>query len=101
MDTPKNRKLYAEIVAKAWTDEAFKAALLKDPNKTVRDCGIILPPDAVVSVVSCGDGFVTDTICSPPTLELTLPPRPADPLDEAILAFSERYAPCIASGSGS
>lgn len=98
MDTPTNRKLYAEIVAKAWTDDDFKALLVKDPNKTVRDCGMSLPSNAVVSIVSSGNGFGIDTICTPPRLELTLPPRPADPIDEAILVYTERYAPCIATG---
>lgn len=98
MDTPKNRKLYAEIVAKAWTDDAYKALLVKDPNKTVRDYGMSLPSNAVVSIVSGGNGFAADALCVPPTLALTLPPRPADPIDEAVLAYTERYAPCVGSG---
>ena len=93
MDSEKNKRLYAKIVARAWTDDAFKQELLKDPSKAVRDAGMDLPPDAVVSIVPKGNGFVATTTCKPPTLELTVPARPADLTDEAIMsdATSDKY----------
>jgi hypothetical protein len=88
MDSEKNKRLYAKIVARAWTDDAFKQELLNDPGKTVRDAGMVLPPDAVVSIVETGNGFVASTTGQHPTLELTLPPRPANLTDEAILSYT-------------
>lgn len=36
---------WAEIIAKAWTDEAFKKRLLKDPQKILKENGIPLLPE--------------------------------------------------------
>jgi hypothetical protein len=107
MDTKDNRTLYAKLVAKAWTDDTFKAQLLKDPGTTVRDSGMILPANAVVLVISSSEdpskkGFDADTSGPTPTLRLTLPDRPKDLTDEAILAYtSEAYHGCLGISSSS
>ncbi len=38
-------KAWAKIVAKAWTDEAFKKKLLQNPEKVLKEMGIALPAD--------------------------------------------------------
>lgn len=95
MDSEKNKKLYAKIVAKAWTDDAFKADLFRDPGKAVRDIGMDLPPDAIVEVVADGKGFDVDTSGPKSKLTLTVPARPANLTDEAIVSqTSGEFIPC-------
>lgn len=36
-------KAWAKIVAKAWTDEEFKAKLLKNPEKVLKEMGVNVP----------------------------------------------------------
>lgn len=36
---------WAEILTKAWTDEAFKQRLLADPTKVLKESGIPLTPE--------------------------------------------------------
>ena len=83
-----NKPIYAKIVARAWSDDSFKAALLQDPTKIAKESGMTLPDDAIVTVVDQGAGLLVDTSGPRPRLELTLPPRPDDLVDEALLQDS-------------
>ena len=63
------------VVAKAWADDAFKAALIADPNATLAAEGIAVPAGLKLTVLE-------DTA---ETLHVILPQRPSDALsDEAI-----------------
>ena len=57
---------YAKLVARAWTDEAFKAKLLADPAAALKEAGIEVPDGMTVKVVEN-----TDTV-----FHLVLPPKP-------------------------
>ena len=59
---------YAKVVARAWSDPAFKAQLLADPNAVLVAAGASVPPGVKIRVVEN-----TDTL-----VHLVLPPRPAD-----------------------
>ena len=95
-----NKPIYAKIIARAWSDDSFRAAFLRDPTKVAKDSGMTLPEDAIVTVVESGAGFLVDTSGPHPKLELALPPRPDDLADEALLepAGSNAYTPCRGLG---
>jgi hypothetical protein len=44
-------KVYAQIVAKAWADPAFKAKLLADPMTALKEAGHTVPEGLVVKTV--------------------------------------------------
>ena len=59
---------YGKVVAKAWSDEAFKAKLLSDPHAALSEAGIEVPKGITVKVVeNTGD-----------TTYLVLPVPPED-----------------------
>jgi hypothetical protein len=67
------------VVAKAWADEAFKAALIADPKTMLAAEGISLPEGLTLKVVEN----------TADTLHVILPPPPAAALsDEAVGAVS-------------
>lgn len=39
-----NQEKWVEIIAKAWTDDSFKARLLKEPKAVMKEQGITLEP---------------------------------------------------------
>ena len=51
MNIEENKKLWAKIVAKAWCDEAFKAALLNNPEQVLKAEGAEIPEGVHVHVV--------------------------------------------------
>jgi len=44
-------KQWSQIVARAWSDQAFKSRLLTDPRTVLREHGLDLEPDIDVKVV--------------------------------------------------
>jgi hypothetical protein len=48
-------KVYAQIVAKAWADPAFKAKLLADPMTALKEAGHTVPEGLVVKTVENTD----------------------------------------------
>jgi len=74
-----NEELMAQaqrVIAKAWADEAFKAALLADPRATLAQEGITLPDGLTLKVVA-------DT---PGTMHVVLPLPPAAALSDEQVA---------------
>lgn len=63
------------IIAKAWSDPAFKAKLLADPNAALKELGVAVAAGKTVKVVENADRH----------LHLVLPPKPSGQLsaDEA------------------
>ena len=66
---------YAKLVARAWSDPAFKAKLLSDPAAALAEAGMELPADVSVKVVEN-----TDTV-----VHFVLPPAPDEELNEEAL----------------
>lgn len=72
----KQGKAIGEIIARAWSDPAFKARLLKDTKTVLYEQGVDLPSGTNVRVVENTDELV----------HFVLPARPAD----ATAAFPHR-----------
>jgi len=66
------QKQYAQIVAKAWADEEFKARLLQQPVQVLREHGISVPDGVEVRAVENTGNVV----------HLVLPAQPDDELSE-------------------
>ncbi len=63
------------VIAKAWADEGFKAALLANPGETLAQEGIVVPAGLTLRVLE-------DTA---ETMHVILPPAPSAALsDEAV-----------------
>jgi len=73
--SPQHKQL-AQIVTRAWSDEGFKARLLREPAQVLREHGISVPDDVEIRVVENTDRIV----------HLVLPPRPQEELTEEQLA---------------
>lgn len=57
----------AEIIFRAWTDEAFRVQLESDPAKALTEAGIPLPEGKTIRVIQEEPG----------TVQILLPPAPA------------------------
>jgi Nitrile hydratase, alpha chain len=55
------------VIAKSWTDDAYKKKLMADPKSVLADEGIEVPPEANVKVIDQ----------QPNDMHLILPPKPA------------------------
>jgi hypothetical protein len=66
------RQQWAQVVARAWADPAFKRRLLADPAAALKDQGLAVPAGLQVRVLE-------DTS---QVLHLTLPPKPDEELAE-------------------
>jgi hypothetical protein len=51
MKPEEHARKVAKIIAKAWTDERFKARLLTDPSTTLKEEGVEIPPGVEVRIV--------------------------------------------------
>ena len=72
MDREEFQKAYGKVVAKAWSDEDFKAKLLADPMTVLKENGLAIPEDVEFRVVENTEEIV----------HLILPPEPAGQLSE-------------------
>ncbi|WP_428262684.1 NHLP leader peptide family RiPP precursor [Haliangium sp.] len=79
----KNLHAWKSIVAKAWTDDAFRKALMSDPNQVLTDNGFVIPAGVSFSVVED-----TDT-----ARHLILPPTPAPGASVTELGKNSEYDP--------
>ena len=66
---------WGQIVARAWTDPAFKQRLLANPTDALREGGIDVPADTEVRVIE-------DT---EQVRHLVLPPKPTAELSDELL----------------
>jgi hypothetical protein len=75
---------YSKLVAKAWTDEAFKERFLANPAAVLKEEGLEVPPYVQqVKVVEGNDS----------TLDLILPAKPSEELSEEDLQSFAAAAP--------
>lgn len=65
------RKKYAEVIAKAWSDENFKKKLLEHPREALKEMGVDVPTSSSIKVCDSSDG----------TFYLVLPQKPSGNLD--------------------
>src|SRR5262245_31048302 len=77
---------WGQVVARAWTDEAFKQRLLADPAAALQEHGLAVPPGVTVRVVEDTDRVV----------HLALPKRPGP----GALGLSEAELAAVAGGAG-
>ena len=68
------QKAWNKVVAKAWSDEAFKERLLRDPDGVLKENGIKVPEGEAIKVVEN----------SPKVVHLVLPERPEELSDEEL-----------------
>ena len=67
-------KAYGRVVAKAWSDAAFKQRLLADPSAVLKAEGVAVPEGVELRLVENTDKVV----------HLTLPAKPAELSDEQL-----------------
>jgi len=67
-------KAMGRLIAKAWSDDAFKQRLLADPARVAKAEGVVIPEGSEVRVVENTDKLV----------HLTLPAKPAELSDEPL-----------------
>ena len=72
---PENDNAFGKIIAKAWRDPAFKAALIANPAAALKAEGIDVPAGVTVTVLENTDK----------QFHLVLPPKPTGELSEEAL----------------
>ncbi len=72
MDPKDFQKAYGKLVAKAWSDDEFKAELLSDPMRVFKENSIEVPEGIEVRMVE-------NTAY---TMHFILPPEPSDELTD-------------------
>ncbi len=78
-----------QLIARAWEDDEFRAALLNDPQAAVAQAGLELPEGVALEVVEE----------TPDVHVLVLPPNPnVDEMDD--VALSEEDLEMVAGGGG-
>ena len=84
--TKENERTYARILARAWSDDDFRARIVSDPTTTLRESGLHL--DNVQTVSLDETTPVAHWEPSTATLTLPFPPQPTglrdDPLGSAV-----------------
>jgi hypothetical protein len=68
------RNAWGKVVAKAWSDEAFKKRLLADPAAVLKENGVEVSGEVAVKVIED----------SAKVVHLILPERPSELSDEAL-----------------
>jgi nitrile hydratase len=80
INTPEQRRQVAGIIARSWTDAAYKQDLLSDPKGTLAAAGIEVPPEAALTALedtaACHHVILSDTKLPDPQIVSELPPRP-------------------------
>ncbi len=85
MDQNEFRKAYGKLVAKAWSDEDFKAKLLADPMKVFKENSIVIPEGIDIRIVE-------NTV---DTMHFILPPERSDELTDEELGVNGGCYCCI------
>ncbi|AFM23537.1 NHLP leader peptide family RiPP precursor [Desulfomonile tiedjei] len=66
MDRTKFQMTFGKIVAKAWSDEAFKQRLLLETDAVLKEHGIRVPEDIEVKIVENTKELIYITLPLPP-----------------------------------
>ena len=62
---------YGKVVARAWRDPSFKAKLIADPEATLKDAGVSVPPGVKLTMVENTDKHVHVVLPVKPTGDLS------------------------------
>jgi len=73
--SPENQKKWAKVIAKAWSDPAFKAKLLKNPAAVLAEHGVNFPQLPKGARMEMHENTST-------TLHMVLPSRPSGAVSE-------------------
>ncbi len=71
MDRNEFQKAYGKLVAKAWSDENFKAKLLAGPMAVFKENGLTVPEGIEVRIVENTDNLIYCILPSEPSDELS------------------------------
>ena len=85
------RKQYGQLIAKAWTDEDFKARLKADPKAALKEVGMDVPEGVEIEVVES----------TQEKAYLVIPPKPVGELSDEDLdkvAGGELFCCCMMVG---
>lgn len=83
MDAKESNVKFGQVIARAWSDDAYKARLLETPREAFKEAGLDLPAGVQVTVVeqtgeSASDGKPSVIKQTDTQFVLNLPPPPAD-----------------------
>ncbi len=62
---------YGKVVARAWRDPSFKAKLIADPQATLKDAGVSVPPGVKITMVENTDKHIHVVLPLKPTGDLS------------------------------
>ena len=79
-------KKMAKMIARAWSDESFKALLLSNPKEALMECDIIMPAGVEVRVVEETDQVVYIVLPLKPGEEWLVKPIMNEDTDEIACA---------------
>ncbi len=83
------KRLWGQVVARAWSDEDFKQRLLLNPRSVLAEHGLEMPQDMEVQVMEDG----------PQVRHFILPPSPASELaDEDLVGSEAKSVFCFGCG---
>jgi len=90
---------WAQVVARAWADEAFEARLMTDPAAVLHEAGLEVPIGMELRVQEASE----EQEAPVPGAHLVLPPKPAmgECTVEPIAYLSRSRASVICTGGGS
>ena len=92
-------KALSQVVAKAWSDAAFKQRLLAGPVAVLRAEGVDVPEGRQVRVVEEGDTLKLQAVEESETLSyLILPAKPSEEHVELRWSSGGAYAYCYGCG---
>ena len=84
MSREEERKAWAKVVAKYWSDEGFRERLLAHPHEVLAECGITLPPGAQLHLHENTEQEI----------HITMPAKPSGKLSEEQLQALAAAGPC-------
>ena len=79
-----DKKTHARLIARAWEDDDFKARLLKEPQKVLKEEGIKVPRGVKVKAVANDSK----------TVHIVVPAKPKKKLTESQIA-KQKMAPMM------
>jgi hypothetical protein len=65
-DSPSDQNPFAKVIAKAWSDDAYKQRLIDDPRPVLTEAGLDLPEGTEVRVVENTDSVAHFVIPAAP-----------------------------------
>ena len=88
---PSQNAAFGKVIAKSWSDEAYKEKLLSDPRSALADVGVDLPEGVEITIAE----QTADNV------HIVLPPKPEGGAlsAEALQSVSGGFCSCCCSSS--